>query len=234
MLKIFKKGAMFGLEARVLGKQSGGLFLARLRRLTFRLVEGHQASQIKTSQGAMFGLDARIALAIFGALSVISGAALYSAIQDAKATSLIATHAEVTKAVEAYYLDTGELPYGIAKDYLQLDKLLVDPSIAGWKGPYTPLPKSTTRYLLIADATVIGLNYGKNTDWASRVTCVTMGAGETCSFWTSSQWHSKSLVKAVEQKIDKEDDDDTKNVRYTCSSDTACTVYIKQSITTNL
>ena len=35
------------------------------------------------NKGAMFGLDARIALAIFGALSVISGAALYSTIQEA-------------------------------------------------------------------------------------------------------------------------------------------------------
>lgn len=35
-------------------------------------------------KGAMFGLDARIALAIFGALSVISGAALYSAYKTQK------------------------------------------------------------------------------------------------------------------------------------------------------
>tara|TARA_Y100001960_G_scaffold319101_1_gene389950 strand:- start:3597 stop:3728 length:132 start_codon:yes stop_codon:yes gene_type:complete len=41
--------------------------------------------KILTKKAAMFGLDARIALAIFGALSVISGAVLYSAIQDAKA-----------------------------------------------------------------------------------------------------------------------------------------------------
>ena len=37
---------------------------------------------LKNKKAAMFGLDARIALAIFGALSVISGAALYSAIQQ--------------------------------------------------------------------------------------------------------------------------------------------------------
>ncbi len=40
------------------------------------------------NKGAMFGLDARIALAIFGALSVISGAALYSAIKQAKVTQV--------------------------------------------------------------------------------------------------------------------------------------------------
>ena len=126
------------------------------------------------------------------------------------------------------------MPHGIANDHLHLDKLLTDSGVSGWNGPYIQLPKSISRYLLIEDAIVIGLNYGKNTDWSSRVTCVTMGVGETCAFWTSSQWHSKSLAKAIEQKIDNEDGDDTKNVKYTCSSDTACTIYIKQSITTNL
>ena len=52
-------------------------------------------------KGAMFGLDARIALAIFGALSVISGAALYSAIQDAQATAMIVRLNEVGKAFGA-------------------------------------------------------------------------------------------------------------------------------------
>jgi hypothetical protein len=45
----------------------------------------------------MFGLDARIALAIFGALSVISGAALYSAIQDARVTAIVITYNRVFK-----------------------------------------------------------------------------------------------------------------------------------------
>ena len=62
------------------------------------------------NKGAMFGLDARIALAIFGALSVISGAALYSAIQNSKVTAAITEMNEVGKAWEAHYLDTGEMP----------------------------------------------------------------------------------------------------------------------------
>lgn len=37
----------------------------------------------------MFRLDARIALAIFGALSVITGAALYSAIQYSKTIAIL-------------------------------------------------------------------------------------------------------------------------------------------------
>jgi hypothetical protein len=59
-------------------------------------------------KGAMFGLDARIALAIFGALSVISGAALYSAIQQSKVIALITDLNEIGKAYTAFALDTGQ------------------------------------------------------------------------------------------------------------------------------
>ena len=59
-------------------------------------------------KGAMFGIDARIALAIFGAISVISGAALYLAIQQSKVTVLVTELEELSKAVKAYVLDIGQ------------------------------------------------------------------------------------------------------------------------------
>ena len=55
-------------------------------------------------KGAMFGLDARIALAIFGALSVILGAALYSAIQEAKNQQIISMFSEISKALRLIIL----------------------------------------------------------------------------------------------------------------------------------
>lgn len=64
--------------------------------------------KLLNNKGAMFGLDARIALAILGALSVISGAALYSAIQEAKITKLLATFNEFEKGLASYLLDVGE------------------------------------------------------------------------------------------------------------------------------
>ena len=94
-----------------------------------------------TKKGAMFGLDARIALAIFGALSVISGAALYSAIQDAKVTSLLTSIKEIEKAVEGYLLDTGSyIPFTsvvASQDdgFLAVDELIAS-SNSLWKGPY--------------------------------------------------------------------------------------------------
>ena len=73
---------------------------------------------MKLNKAAMFGLDARIALAIFGALSVISGAALYSAIKNAKVVALVTEMNEVEKAVTAYLLDTGEyLPFSASSPH---------------------------------------------------------------------------------------------------------------------
>jgi hypothetical protein len=65
--------------------------------------------KINLKKAAMFGLDARIALAIFGALSVISGAALYSAIQNAKVTAVVTEIKEFEKSIEALYIDLGYL-----------------------------------------------------------------------------------------------------------------------------
>lgn len=87
-------------------------------------------------KAAMFGLDARIALAIFGALSVISGAALYSAIQDAKVTSLLADMNEMGKAYEQYYLDTGTDLVSHDTVNLRSKDLVVNPTVTGWQGPY--------------------------------------------------------------------------------------------------
>tara|TARA_Y100001960_G_scaffold257856_1_gene277039 strand:+ start:190 stop:744 length:555 start_codon:yes stop_codon:yes gene_type:complete len=77
-------------------------------------------------KGAMFGLDARIALAIFGALSVISGAALYSAIQEAKLVSIITQIKEIEKAYEDYYLsNAGNIEMiGSSTSNIDLSKLI--------------------------------------------------------------------------------------------------------------
>ena len=80
-------------------------------------------------KGAMFGLDARIALAIFGALSVISGAALYSAIQQAKVTAISTYFTEIAKAYESLYIDTAIHSKGC-------ELLNNNPVVPGWKGPY--------------------------------------------------------------------------------------------------
>tara|TARA_Y100001960_G_C14441981_1_gene712963 strand:- start:326 stop:682 length:357 start_codon:yes stop_codon:yes gene_type:complete len=95
--------------------------------------------KLQLKSGTMFGLDARIALAIFGALSVISGAALYSAIQEAKTEQHHQYFVEHTKAVEQYFLDTGSyLPMMGAHHYVTMLSELIsnDEGYNTWKGPY--------------------------------------------------------------------------------------------------
>jgi type II secretory pathway pseudopilin PulG len=96
---------------------------------------------ILNKQGAMFGLDARIALAIFGALSVISGAALYSAIQSAQTEKWRQYFEELSKASTQYYLDNGiNIPQFTGTNHfysLKIKELFVnDENLSTWKGPY--------------------------------------------------------------------------------------------------
>lgn len=90
-------------------------------------------------KAAMFGLDARIALAIFGALSVIAGAAMYKAVDEVKTAQYHNFFEELVKASEAYYLDNGQpLPRMTGNDYTLYgsDLLANRESLSTWKGPY--------------------------------------------------------------------------------------------------
>tara|TARA_Y100000590_G_C15333258_1_gene868533 strand:+ start:139 stop:759 length:621 start_codon:yes stop_codon:yes gene_type:complete len=89
------------------------------------------------NKGAMFGLDARIALAIFGALSVISGAALYSAIRTSKTEQYRQFFVEWLKATEQYYLDNGkQLPDYNANRPNTTDIFVNRENLDTWRGPY--------------------------------------------------------------------------------------------------
>jgi type II secretory pathway pseudopilin PulG len=160
-------------------------------------------------KGAMFGLDARIALAIFGALSLISGAALYSAIEKAKVTSVITEMNEVSKAVEAFLLDTGRYPTSTTANfpYINAQELVDGTGITGWQGPYLSYVKSgTANQLIHPKYDSISLNKVRNADWAdwtdAAMDCPSTYSG-ACSM---SIWFldlkSDSLLKAIETQID--------------------------------
>jgi len=92
---------------------------------------------ISNKKAAMFGLDARIALAIFAALSVITGAALYKAIRHARIVAFATEITEMAKAIEQYTLDTGSgLPVSLANAQFKEIYELTSSSARGWKGPY--------------------------------------------------------------------------------------------------
>jgi Tfp pilus assembly protein PilE len=98
-------------------------------------------------KGAMFGLDARIALAIFGALSVISGAALYSSIKKSETIRMTTEIAEVKKAVEQYMLDTGlylTTPATTSSNITIGNLYKNYDSITAWNGPYIGVDSTLT------------------------------------------------------------------------------------------
>tara|TARA_Y100001960_G_C14667315_1_gene824013 strand:+ start:307 stop:903 length:597 start_codon:yes stop_codon:yes gene_type:complete len=164
-------------------------------------------------KAAMFGLDARIALAIFGALSVISGAALYSAIQQAKVVALVAELNELGKAHEAYYLDTGVIATNTGSGQSSYWQLLENTnSLSNWNGPYTSKAKgsSTSR---LAGPTPIG-DYQYTTalyetgPWGADDSGAIGGPvicddGDACSLYVGVvATESQAMAEAIDEYID--------------------------------
>ena len=159
-----------------------------------------------TKQGAMFGLDARIALAIFGALSVISGAALYSAIQNAKVTSLLTEIKEVEKAIEAYVLDTGsdiELKTGITA---YGSRELLSGTKSGWKGPYLSYepqdPGSADTHFEHNSYNRIAIDYRVSGEDGFTDCSDAGNKGKTCYYWVFFGEVTDTMIKALDVMVD--------------------------------
>tara|TARA_Y100001960_G_scaffold333783_1_gene440937 strand:+ start:175 stop:765 length:591 start_codon:yes stop_codon:yes gene_type:complete len=186
------------------------------------------------NKAAMFGLDARIALAIFGALSVISGAALYSAIQDAKATAMYQEIVELEKAIESLYLDLGYVPISSSTNAFDARYLHTNPgNLSNWSGPYFPGDPKYNNDSFVAIGSYIyqitprsnPLSCGSHTSDANGNVHIYMshlkeGMGlQTC--------HSNlQLVQAVHDKFDTDGDYTDGKLRvYSLSADRASLVY---------
>jgi len=165
---------------------------------------------INYNKGAMFGLDARIALAIFGTLSVIGGAALYNAIQNSKATAAISSMSEVGKAWEQHYLDTGkEILEVHSNGLLKINELVTNIGQDGWKGPYIPYELINDRELqannnmsfqiaiLTGDNTWITSELPENA--STQAECV---AGVKCAIWVKLGPVNSSVAKVMDQQYD--------------------------------
>tara|TARA_Y100001960_G_C14778551_1_gene884927 strand:+ start:4486 stop:5061 length:576 start_codon:yes stop_codon:yes gene_type:complete len=159
-------------------------------------------------KAAMFGLDARIALAIFGALSVISGAALYSAIQQAKVTALLTEMDEYGKAYYAYALDTGsDLPMAPEGTQRFDARELVSSSASGWSGPYLSLEKTATPFLGRLDHPVYGhMEYraAKNDDFLVN-DFVHCDSADPCYVWVEVRDVPKNIIDGLDATVDGSD-----------------------------
>tara|TARA_Y100001960_G_scaffold316183_1_gene382755 strand:+ start:840 stop:1469 length:630 start_codon:yes stop_codon:yes gene_type:complete len=194
-------------------------------------------------KAAMFGLDARIALAIFGALSVISGAALYSAIQKSQVVSFYTSFNEVVKASEAYLLDTGSfIKTSAASSDTMAIRLLgentdSDPS---WSGPYLPYPVKSEHEL---EYTFLGNAYsllikehpGVWTTAENAFPEACDGSTTACYEWISLYANSVAesnevvrLFNALDKEYDNSDGYNVGNVRHKkIASGNTYRIYIK-------
>jgi hypothetical protein len=154
-------------------------------------------------KGAMFGLDARIALAIFGALSVISGASLYSAIQDSKVTAYVTEFSEITKAYEQFYLDTGQQLPQLNSTYLDVEALITNNNnISGWNGPYLPYNFIPTNALESNNLpNVFAIVLYSNDDFGELVLPTSCKVND-CHAYLHLQTYPIEIADAIDKKID--------------------------------
>ena len=158
-------------------------------------------------KGAMFGLDARIALSIFGALSVISGAALYAAIEQSRLEQARQRIVETAKAVEQFLLDTGQMPSNYAGVSYNIAELIDDPSLKGWAGPYIGYTVANTYniasdgnpdfgfYLYRQTNSVLGTGTGSSSGSCSDV--------NDCGWWLKTHMASHASPQAFALKLDE-------------------------------
>lgn len=181
------------------------------------------------SRGAMFGLDARIALAIFGALSVISGAALFSAIQQANITKTITTFENISKTISEYILNTGQdIPYfSTASHRLDHRYLLSSPptSISESNTPYLSyklLTLSANNNSLIVpelDSKQLFIRYYTDQDTTAEQIATSCSSGNPCYYWivlgnpAGGTGLTLDFVKNMDSTFD-DGSETTGNIRY--------------------
>ncbi|MCP4355930.1 MAG: hypothetical protein GY793_09940 [Proteobacteria bacterium] len=170
-------------------------------------------------QAAMFGLDARVALAIFGAISVITGAALYSAMKEAKLVAIITEMDNINKAVSQYYIDTGSYPpleTAGASFALKTEELITS-SVSGWKGPYLALQDNEYPddfSLAHPVYKMVGAIAGKDGDWSGSLYCYSNST--SCSVYICYIMSTipEDIQKVLKLKIDGTTSASTGDFRY--------------------
>ena len=173
---------------------------------------------LKLKKGAMFGLDARIALAIFGALSIISGAALYSAISKSKETALQTQMQEFSKSYEQLYLDTGSHIPVNATFSMKSNYLVENPSPAmlNWNGPYINFEISGTslKFPGYGNASILRMEAGVT--WGASISpdpVATCTSGEKCELWLQIKGVNSELAKSLDIMVDGSIGNDAGNFR---------------------
>ncbi len=145
---------------------------------------------LHSQRGAMFGLDARIALAIFGVLSIVGGYAMGNMFAEAKITQLSAEMSNLKKAYQEFYLSTGEHTNRF------MDLIRNDYDVVGWSGPYTDLLSDKSRTYGI-----YSIAEGRqDVAGVPPVECT----GGICSMWLKLTKVNDSVAGSLDKVLDSE------------------------------
>jgi type II secretory pathway pseudopilin PulG len=146
---------------------------------------------LTNQRGAMFGLDARIALAIFGVLSVVGGYSATTIFKDAQITQLSTELSNLKKAYQEFYLSTGDHTNRF------MDLIKNDYDIVGWRGPYTDLLSDKSR---IYDGVYSMVEGRQDVAGVPPVECT----GGICSMWLKLTKVKDSVAADLDERLDAE------------------------------
>lgn len=140
--------------------------------------------------GAMFGLDARIALAIFGVLSVVAGVSSINVLSGAGVTALATELNNMKKAYQEFHLATGEHTTRF------MDLIDNSREIIGWNGPYIDLLSDKSRTY-----GVYSLAEGRqDVNGVPPVECT----GGICAIWIKLTGVKDSVAGKLDEQLDAE------------------------------
>ena len=140
--------------------------------------------------GAMFGLDARIALAIFGVLSVVGGYSATSMFAEAQITQLTTELTNLKKAYQELHISTNEH----SNRFMDLIDNPYD--IGGWQGPYTDLVSDKSR---ISEGIYSIFTGRQDVDGVPPVECT----GGICAQWLKLTGVRDNVAKEAEESAVK-------------------------------
>jgi hypothetical protein len=147
---------------------------------------------LSSQSGAMFGLDARIALAIFGLLSVVAGVAAINVFSQAGVTALNTELQNMKKAYTEFHLATGEHTAKFS------DLIKNDSGFMGWNGPYIDGMLSTKSRLYGEYSLMEGRI---DVNGVPPVECT----GGICGTWLKLTKVKDSLAKAAHAEMNGDD-----------------------------
>lgn len=174
---------------------------------------------LKSQKGAMFGLDARVALAIFGGLSIIAGTAVFSSIRETNVTSLLAEFDNISKGYINFTFDTGvDIPMGGAGTEGFINLYTDANGTLGWRGPY--ITRSTDEHPVYGAYELTEARIANDTTpsaWTPTAPTGCSGAlvapDEICGAWLDLTEVPCEIAKELDERIDGVIDGDSGNFR---------------------